>query len=201
VLRGEDIQPMVTWGVSPDQSAPVDGSVPDLQLVAEKDRDSTKDILDFMGFGSGAPVQGTRIDVAFLGSCTNGRLSDFEAVAARLRGSGLRVAPHVRALAVPGSRRVREALIARGIDKVLTDAGFEFRDAGCSLCCGMNADRLTGQQTCASSSNRNFRGRQGSPTGRTLLMSPVMVAAAAIAGEVTDARRFFAQTNKMEVQP
>jgi 3-isopropylmalate/(R)-2-methylmalate dehydratase large subunit len=151
--------------------------------------------LDFMGFGSGAPVQGTRIDVAFLGSCTNGRLSDFEAVAAHLRGRGLRVAPHVRALAVPGSRRVRDALIAKGIDQVLIEAGFEFRDAGCSLCCGMNADSLKGQQTCASSSNRNFRGRQGSPTGRTILMSPVMVAAAAIAGEVTDARLFFSHPN------
>jgi 3-isopropylmalate/(R)-2-methylmalate dehydratase large subunit len=102
------------------------------------------------------------------------------------------VAPHVRALVVPGSRRVRDAMIARGLDRVFIDAGFQFRDAGCSLCCGMNADRLQGQEVCASSSNRNFRGRQGSPTGRTLLMSPVMVAAAAIAGEITDARAFFA---------
>jgi 3-isopropylmalate/(R)-2-methylmalate dehydratase large subunit len=195
VLRGEDIQPMVTWGVSPDQSTPVGGSVPDLAGLMGQDREATREILDFMGFGSGAPVQGTRIDVAFLGSCTNGRVSDFEAVAAQLRGRGLRVAPHVRALAVPGSRSVREALIAKGIDKVLIEAGFEFRDAGCSLCCGMNGDSLRGRQTCASSSNRNFRGRQGSPTGRTILMSPVMVAAAAIAGEVTDARQFFARTN------
>ena len=195
VLRGEDIQPMVTWGVSPDQSAPVGGCVPDLASLTDQEREATRDVLDFMGFGSGAPVQGTRIDVAFLGSCTNGRLSDFEAVAAHLRGRDLRVAPHVKALAVPGSRRVRDALIAKGIDKVLTEAGFEFRDAGCSLCCGMNADSLKGRQTCASSSNRNFRGRQGSPTGRTILMSPVMVAAAAIAGEVTDARLFFSHPN------
>jgi 3-isopropylmalate/(R)-2-methylmalate dehydratase large subunit len=193
VLRGEDIQPMVTWGVSPDQSAPIGGAVPDLVTVPEQDQGGTRDVLDFMGFRSAAPIAGTRIDVAFIGSCTNGRVSDFEAVAEQLRGRGLRVAPHVRALAVPGSRRVREALIAKGIDKILMEAGFDFRDTGCSLCCGMNADHLKGQETCASSSNRNFRGRQGSPTGRTLLMSPVMVAAAAIAGEVTDARRFFAQ--------
>jgi 3-isopropylmalate/(R)-2-methylmalate dehydratase large subunit len=197
VLRGEAIQPMVTWGVSPDQSVPIGGFVPDLASVSEQDQNATRDILDFMGLRSAAPIEGTRIDVAFIGSCTNGRISDFEAVAEQLRGRGLRVAPHVRALAVPGSRRVREALIAKGIDKVLIDAGFEFRDTGCSLCCGMNADSLKGQETCASSSNRNFRGRQGSPTGRTMLMSPVMVAAAAIAGEVTDARRFFAQPTTM----
>ena len=194
MLRGEDIQPMVTWGVSPDQSVPVGGHVPDLAGLMDQEHEATKDILDFMGFGSGVPVQGTRIDVAFLGSCTNGRLSDFEVVAEQLRGRGLRVAPHVKALAVPGSRRVRDALISKGIDRVLIEAGFEFRDAGCSLCCGINADSLKGQQTCASSSNRNFRGRQGSPTGRTILMSPVMVAAAAIAGEVTDARVFFAKS-------
>ncbi len=187
VLRAEEIEPMVTWGVSPDQSVPVGGLVPD----AAAPPDPNREVLDFMGLQAGHPMRGTRIDVAFLGSCTNGRLSDFEAVADQLRGRGLRVAPHVRALAVPGSMRVRDALIAKGIDRVLIDAGFEFRDAGCSLCCGMNADSLQGQQTCASSSNRNFRGRQGSPTGRTILMSPVMVAAAAIAGEVTDAREFF----------
>ncbi|HXT79516.1 MAG TPA: 3-isopropylmalate dehydratase large subunit, partial [Acetobacteraceae bacterium] len=188
VLRGEDIAPMVTWGTSPDQSVPVGDAIPALAALPEAERAATGEVLNFMGMQAGMPVQGTRIDVAFLGSCTNGRVSDFEAVAEQLRGRGLRVAPHVRALAVPGSRRVREALIEKGIDQVLIEAGFEFRDAGCSLCCGMNADSLRGQQTCASSSNRNFRGRQGSPTGRTILMSPVMVAAAAIAGEVTDAR-------------
>jgi 3-isopropylmalate/(R)-2-methylmalate dehydratase large subunit len=182
-LKAEDIQPMVTWGVSPDQSAPVGGAV----------STTDQDILDFMGFRPDAPVAGTRIDVAFIGSCTNGRVSDFEAVAAHLKGRNLKVAPHVRALAVPGSRRVREELIAKGIDKILIEAGFDFRDTGCSLCCGMNADHLKGQETCASSSNRNFKGRQGSPTGRTLLMSPVMVAAAAIAGKVTDSRTFFAE--------
>jgi 3-isopropylmalate/(R)-2-methylmalate dehydratase large subunit len=185
VLQGEAIEPMVTWGVSPDQSVPVGGTVP------EQDSEWTAEVRDFMGFAPGQPIVGTRIDVAFLGSCTNGRLSDFEAVAEKLRGRGLGVASHVRALVVPGSQRVRDALVERGLDRVFIDAGFQFRDAGCSLCCGMNADRLQGREVCASSSNRNFRGRQGSPTGRTLLMSPVMVAAAAIAGEVTDARTFF----------
>jgi 3-isopropylmalate/(R)-2-methylmalate dehydratase large subunit len=159
--------------------------------VPEQDNEWTAEVRDFMGFAPGQPIIGTRVDVAFLGSCTNGRLSDFEAVAAKLRDRGLRVASHVRALVVPGSQRVRDALVERGLDRVFIDAGFQFRDAGCSLCCGMNADRLQGREVCASSSNRNFRGRQGSPTGRTLLMSPVMVAAAAIAGEVTDARAFF----------
>lgn len=181
VLRADEIEPMVTWGTSPDQSVPVGGNIP----AAEGD------VLAFMGMTAGQPIVGTRIDVAFIGSCTNGRLSDFEAVAAWLRDRDLHVAPQVRALIVPGSRRVRDALLARGLDQVFIDAGFQFRDAGCSLCCGMNADRLEGREVCASSSNRNFRGRQGSPTGRTLLMSPVMVAAAAIAGEVTDARQFF----------
>lgn len=181
VLRADEIEPMVTWGTSPDQSVPVGGNIP----AAEGD------VLAFMGMTAGQPIVGTRIDVAFIGSCTNGRLSDFEAVAAWLRDRDLHVAPQVRALIVPGSRRVRNALLARGLDQVFIDAGFQFRDAGCSLCCGMNADRLEGREVCASSSNRNFRGRQGSPTGRTLLMSPVMVAAAAIAGEVTDARQFF----------
>jgi 3-isopropylmalate/(R)-2-methylmalate dehydratase large subunit len=181
VLQADEIEPMVTWGTSPDQSVPVGGTVP----AAEGD------VLAFMGMTEGQSIVGTRIDVAFIGSCTNGRLSDFEAVAACLRDRDLHVAPHVRALVVPGSRRVRDALVARGLDGVFRDAGFQVRDAGCSLCCGMNADRLEGREVCASSSNRNFRGRQGSPTGRTLLMSPVMVAAAAIAGEVTDARQFF----------
>ena len=108
-----------------------------------------------------------------------------------IQGGGRRVAPHVKALVVPGSQRVRDEAVRRGWDRVFRDAGFEFREAGCSMCLAMNPDKLEGDQLCASSSNRNFKGRQGSPTGRTLLMSPVMVAAAAIAGEVTDARELF----------
>ena len=130
--------------------------------------------------------------MAFIGSCTNGRLSDFEAVIELLRSNpGLRVKPGVRALVVPGSQKLRVEMLEKGYDKVFEGAGFEFREAGCSMCLAMNPDKLVGREVCASSSNRNFKGRQGSSTGRTLLMSPAMVAAAAIAGQVADAREVF----------
>ena len=139
-----------------------------------------------MGFERGARVKGTRIDVAFIGSCTNGRLSDLEEAARLVRGR--HVAPHVKALVVPGSQAVSRAAEAKGLHEIFTKAGFEWRGAGCSMCLAMNPDKLEGRQVCASSSNRNFKGRQGSPTGRTLLMSPAMVAAAAVSGEVVDVR-------------
>jgi 3-isopropylmalate/(R)-2-methylmalate dehydratase large subunit len=171
------IEPTVTWGINPGQSVglsePIAGS-------------AEEEAFDFMGFRPGARVEGTRIDVAFIGSCTNGRLSDLEAAAEVARGR--HVSSHVKALVVPGSQAVARAAEAKGLDEVFIDAGFEWRGAGCSMCLGMNPDRLEGRQVCASSSNRNFKGRQGSPTGRTLLMSPAMVAAAAIAGEVVDVR-------------
>jgi 3-isopropylmalate/(R)-2-methylmalate dehydratase large subunit len=126
--------------------------------------------------------------VAFVGSCTNARLSDLREAARVVRGR--RVAGGVTALVVPGSQGVRAAAEREGLDRVFLDAGFEWRGAGCSMCLAMNPDRLTGRQICASSSNRNFKGRQGSPTGRTLLMSPAMVAAAAVAGRVVDVREF-----------
>ena len=138
------------------------------------------------GSSAGARMEGTRIDVAFIGSCTNGRLSDLEEAARLVRGR--RVASHVKALVVPGSQAVRRAAEAKGLHEIFTKAGFEWRGAGCSMCLAMNPDKLEGRQVCASSSNRNFKGRQGSPTGRTLLMSPAMVAAAALAGEVVDVR-------------
>ena len=136
--------------------------------------------------GEGAASAGTKIDVAFIGSCTNGRLSDIEEAARIVRGH--HVSPHVKALIVPGSRAVAREAEKRGLHQMFIDAGFEWRGAGCSMCLAMNPDKLEGRQVCASSSNRNFKGRQGSPTGRTLLMSPAMVAAAAIAGEVVDVR-------------
>ena len=139
-----------------------------------------------MGFRGGEPIKGTRIDVAFVGSCTNARLSDLREAARVVRGQ--HVAPHVKALVVPGSQAVRAAAEREGLDRVFPEAGFEWRGAGCSMCLAMNPDRLEGREVCASSSNRNFKGRQGSPTGRTLLMSPAMVAAAAVAGEVVDVR-------------
>ena len=171
------IEPTVTWGINPGQSVGVGEQI---------DADPADEAFAFMGFTPGARVTGTRIDVAFIGSCTNGRLSDLEEAARIVRGH--RVAKHVKALVVPGSRSVSRAAEERGLDRVFRDAGFEWRGAGCSMCLAMNPDKLEGREICASSSNRNFKGRQGSPTGRTLLMSPAMVAAAAIAGEVVDVR-------------
>src|SRR6266545_4382000 len=171
------IEPTVTWGINPGQSVGINEPI---------EADPADEAFAFMGFRPGARVTGTKIDVAFIGSCTNGRLSDLQIAADIVRGH--HVAPHVKALVVPGSQAVRRAAEARGLHEVFTDAGFEWRGAGCSMCLGMNPDRLEGRQISASSSNRNFKGRQGSPTGRTLLMSPAMVAAAAIAGEVVDVR-------------
>ena len=176
-IDAASIEPTVTWGINPGQSVGIGE-----RIAASADEEA----LVFMGFARGARVEGTRIDVAFIGSCTNGRLSDLEEAARIVRGR--RVASHVKALVVPGSQAVRRAAEARGLHEIFAAAGFEWRGAGCSMCLAMNTDRLEGQQVCASSSNRNFKGRQGSPTGRTLLMSPAMVAAAAVAGEVVDVR-------------
>jgi 3-isopropylmalate/(R)-2-methylmalate dehydratase large subunit len=177
-LDAQTIEPTVTWGINPGQSVGIG------ERIAES---ADEEALAFMGFERGGRVEGTRIDVAFIGSCTNSRLSDLEEAARLVRGR--RVAPHVTALVVPGSQAVRRAAEARGLHEIFTKAGFEWRGAGCSMCLAMNPDRLEGRQVCASSSNRNFKGRQGSPTGRTLLMSPAMVAAAAISGEVVDVRK------------
>jgi 3-isopropylmalate/(R)-2-methylmalate dehydratase large subunit len=188
VVAADTIEPMVTWGVLVDQSIPIGGAIPEPHRADGADRIALEDAVDFMGWQPGQKIAGTPIDVAFIGSCTNGRLSDFLAVADLLDGRNRRVAPQVKAIIVPGSQRVRRELVMRGLDKVFVAAGFEFREAGCSMCLAINPDRLQGRQVCASSSNRNFKGRQGSPTGRTLLMSPVVVAASAIAGVVTDPR-------------
>ena len=177
VFDAASIEPTVTWGINPGQSVGISEAIGDA---------ADEEALEFMGFERGARVAGTRIDVAFIGSCTNGRLSDLEE-AARL-AKGRHVAPHVKALVVPGSQEVSRAAEARGLPEIFTKAGFEWRGAGCSMCLAMNPDKLEGRQVCASSSNRNFKGRQGSPTGRTLLMSPAMVVAAALAGEVVDVR-------------
>jgi 3-isopropylmalate/(R)-2-methylmalate dehydratase large subunit len=179
VIDAASIQPTVTWGINPGQSVAIDERIP---------QSADEEALAFMDFRRGQPLKGTRIDVAFVGSCTNGRLSDLREAARVLRGH--HVSPHVKALAVPGSQAVRAAAEREGLDRVFTEAGFEWRSAGCSMCLAMNPDRLEGREICASSSNRNFKGRQGSPTGRTLLMSPAMVAAAAVAGEVVDVREF-----------
>ena len=186
-LEGEAIEPRVTWGINPGQSVGISERIPDPGAAARGEAGALGEALEFMGFAAGAPIAGTRVDVAFVGSCTNSRLTDLREAARVARGR--RVAAHVRALAVPGSRAVRQAAEAEGLHEIFLGAGFEWRGAGCSMCLAMNPDRLNGREVCASSSNRNFKGRQGSPTGRTLLMSPAMVAAAAVSGEVTDVRR------------
>ena len=185
-LDGADIAPTVTWGINPGQSVAVNERLPRPEDAPAAERAALTEALDFMGFNAGKPMAGTRIDVAFIGSCTNGRLSDLREAAHVVAGS--KVAPHVRALVVPGSQKVAIAAEREGLDEIFRAAGFEWRGAGCSMCLAMNPDRLEGREVCASSSNRNFKGRQGSPTGRTLLMSPAMVAAAAVAGEVVDIR-------------
>ena len=181
-----DIEPTVTWGITPAQSVGVSQPLPKLCDVPAADQKLISEALEFMGLAEGQPIKGTKIDVAFIGSCTNGRISDLRE-AARV-AQGHRVASHVKAIVVPGSQLVRKQAMAEGLDKVFTAAGFEWREAGCSMCLAMNPDKLQGREVCASSSNRNFKGRQGSPTGRTLLMSPAMVAAAAIEGRVADIR-------------
>jgi 3-isopropylmalate/(R)-2-methylmalate dehydratase large subunit len=181
------IEPTVTWGINPGQSVGISERIPTPSNVPPEEKASVVEALEFMSLRAGAPIAGTKIDVAFIGSCTNGRISDLREAARLVKGQ--RVAQHVQALVVPGSQSVRKMAEAEGLDKIFTEAGFEWRGAGCSMCLAMNPDQLQGRQICASSSNRNFKGRQGSPTGRTLLMSPAMVAAAAIAGELVDTRR------------
>ena len=186
-----DIAPTVTWGINPGQAIAINENIPDAtktNVVDEKA--SIEEALAYMKLKPGAPIKGTKIDVAFIGSCTNGRLSDFQEVARYVKGR--KVAQGVKAIAVPGSQIVGIQCEKLGLDQIFRDAGFEWRAAGCSMCLAMNPDKLIGDQLCASSSNRNFKGRQGSPTGRTLLMSPLMVAAAAVTGSVADAREVFA---------
>jgi 3-isopropylmalate/(R)-2-methylmalate dehydratase large subunit len=185
-LDGGDIAPSVTWGINPGQSVAVDERLPLPANAPDDERASLDEAYAYMGLRPGEPVAGTPIDVAFIGSCTNGRISDLRE-AARVARTG-RVAPGVKALVVPGSQAVARQAVEEGLDEVFREAGFEWRLAGCSMCLAMNPDKLVGREVCASSSNRNFKGRQGSPTGRTLLMSPAMVAAAAIRGEVSDVR-------------
>ncbi len=183
-IAATEIEPRVTWGINPEQSVGVSQRIPGPGAAGSNG--AVAEALEFMGLSGGMPIKGTKVDVAFVGSCTNSRLSDLRE-AARI-AKGQRVASHVKALVVPGSQAVLAAAEREGLDQVFRDAGFEWRGAGCSMCLAMNPDRLEGNQMCASSSNRNFKGRQGSPTGRTLLMSPAMVAAAALAGEVADVR-------------
>ena len=188
-IKAEDIAPTVTWGINPGQAISIEELIPSTDEVKAEDKATLLEALEYMKLQPHQPIAGTKINVAFIGSCTNGRLSDLEEVAKHVQG--FKVASGVRALIVPGSMKVKDEAERRGLHKVFTEAGFEWREAGCSMCLAMNPDKLQGDELCASSSNRNFKGRQGSPTGRTVLMSPVMVAAAAIKGEITDARTLF----------
>ena len=186
-IDADGIDPLVTWGINPGQVIEIGETIPDPESFEERtDREAAEQALDHMGVEPGQSMLGYDVDVAFLGTCTNGRVSDFEEAASVLEGTT--IDEDVRALAVPGSETVRKECERRGLDRTFIDAGFEWRRAGCSMCLAMNDDALEGDEVCASSSNRNFVGRQGSKDGRTVLMSPAMVAAAAVEGEVADAR-------------
>ncbi|AHK70143.1 3-isopropylmalate dehydratase large subunit [Gluconobacter oxydans] len=191
-LAAEEIIPSVTWGTSPQDVLPIDGSVPSPSDEPDPARAAQiQRALDYMGLEAGQKIAGTPVDVVFIGSCTNSRLEDLRAAADVVRGR--HVAEGVRAMIVPGSGLVKHAAEAEGLDKVFLDAGFEWREAGCSMCLGMNPDRLTPGQRCASTSNRNFEGRQG-PDGRTHLCSPAMAAAAAVTGRLCDVRELVKET-------
>jgi 3-isopropylmalate/(R)-2-methylmalate dehydratase large subunit len=184
-----EIAPTVTWGINPGQAVFINEALPELDSFEGADRETAQEAYEHMSLEPGKLIKGTPVDVVFFGSCTNGRLSDFEEGARFLKGH--KVKEGIKAIAVPGSQIVSAIAEEKGIAQTFRDAGFEWRGAGCSMCLGMNPDQLVGNQLCASSSNRNFKGRQGSPTGRTVLMSPLMTVAAAITGEVTDAREVF----------
>lgn len=185
-LRAEDIAPQVTWGTSPQDVLPITGKVPNPDMMTDEDQKSAAlRALDYMGLDADMPLKDITIDRVFIGSCTNGRIEDIRAVAEVIKGRT--VAESVEAWVVPGSGLVKLQAEEEGLDQILIDAGFQWREPGCSLCLGMNADKLKPQERCASTSNRNFEGRQG-PKGRTHLMSPAMAAAAAITGHLTDVR-------------
>ncbi len=185
-LDADRLGPMVTWGTNPGQAISIDERIPSLAELSEEQQESAEKALAHMGFAERDYIRGKKIDVAFLGSCTNGRISDLREAARIVKGH--KVAKKVRAFVVPGSKQVAAQAEREGLPDIFRDAGFEWRGAGCSMCLAMNPDKLNDREISASSSNRNFVGRQGSPMGRTLLMSPAMVAAAALSGEVTDVR-------------
>jgi 3-isopropylmalate/(R)-2-methylmalate dehydratase large subunit len=185
-LDAATIEPQVTWGTSPQDVVPVGGAVPDPTHEPDPEkRRSMEKSLRYMGLAPGTRITDIAIDRVFIGSCTNGRLDDLRAAAAVAQGR--RVAEGVRAMVVPGSGQVKSAAEAEGLDRIFRDAGFEWREPGCSMCVGMNEDRLAPGERCASTSNRNFEGRQGRD-GKTHLVSPAMAAAAAIAGRFVDVR-------------
>ena len=187
-IKGEDINPMVTWGTSPQDVVPVTGNIPNPEKEKNEDkRESMNRSLNYMGLKPNTKITDIKVDRVFIGSCTNGRIGDLRDAAKIIKGK--KVAQHVSAMVVPGSGLVKQQAEEEGIDKVFKNAGFDWREPGCSMCLAMNADKLNPQERCASTSNRNFEGRQGRG-GRTHLVSPAMAAAAAIDGHLTDVRKF-----------
>lgn len=179
-LDGSAIRPHVSWGTNPAQVVPIDGVVPDPQSIVDpRERDAADRALAYMNLSPGTPIHDIAVDVVFIGSCTNSRIEDLRLAASVIEGR--RVAPRVQGIVVPGSMQVKAQAEAEGLDRVFLDAGFEWRSAGCSMCLGMNPDQLASGQRCASTSNRNFEGRQGKG-GRTHLVSPAVAAATAVAG-------------------
>ncbi len=186
-LNGAEIAPQVTWGTSPEQVLPIGSTVPDpAKEVDATKRTSIENALKYMGLSANTPIDQIQLDKIFIGSCTNSRIEDLRAAAGVAKGK--KVASNIKlAMVVPGSGQVKRQAEAEGLDKIFIEAGFEWREPGCSMCLAMNADRLSPGERCASTSNRNFEGRQG-PGGRTHLVSPEMAAAAAIAGHFVDVR-------------
>ncbi len=181
-----EIEPTITWGITPGQGLGISETIPLAEGLPQEERAIAEEAYRYMDLSPGKPIKGTKIDVCFIGSCTNGRISDLREAAKVAQGH--HVASGVKAFVVPGSERVKQEAEAEGLNKIFEQAGFEWREPGCSMCLAMNPDKLEGNQISASSSNRNFKGRQGSSTGRTLLMSPAMVVAAAVKGQVADVR-------------
>jgi 3-isopropylmalate/(R)-2-methylmalate dehydratase large subunit len=190
-INAEEIEPQVTWGTNPGMCLPISASVPTPdEAMKESEKDEIKRALAYMGLEAGQPISNVKIDHVFIGSCTNSRLSDLRKAAAVVRGR--KVDPSVKAIVVPGSFSVKLAAEKEGLDQVFKEAGFEWREAGCSMCLAMNDDIIPSGERCASTSNRNFEGRQGNGA-RTHLVSPEMAAAAAVAGRFTDVRQFTAK--------
>lgn len=185
-IDASKIEPMITWGVNPEQAVGINEKTPGLEMFSGKEKEEAMDAFKYMGLKPGQKIKGIPIDVVFIGSCTNGRLSDLEAAAEILKGNKA----SVKTLIVPGSELIKKQAEEKGLDKVFKEAGAEWRHPGCSMCLAMNPDRLEGRQRSASTSNRNFKGRQGSPTGRTHLMSPLTAAASAIEGKITGLRKY-----------
>jgi 3-isopropylmalate/(R)-2-methylmalate dehydratase large subunit len=181
-----EIEPTVTWGITPGQGLGISENIPLADDLPPEERAIAQEAYTYMKLTPGKPLKGTKVDICFIGSCTNGRISDLREAAKVAQGH--QVASAIKAFVVPGSERVKQKAEAEGLDKIFKQAGFEWREPGCSMCLAMNPDKLEGDQVSASSSNRNFKGRQGSSTGRTLLMSPAMVVAAAVTGKVVDVR-------------